>query len=47
MHHHARAGLPELAHDATFAVAGQDWTADIDALAVRSGGGKFVREILP
>jgi CO/xanthine dehydrogenase Mo-binding subunit len=28
---------------ATFAVAGQDWTADIDALAVRSGGGKFVR----
>jgi CO/xanthine dehydrogenase Mo-binding subunit len=26
---------------ATFAVAGQDWTADIDALAVRSGSGEF------
>jgi CO/xanthine dehydrogenase Mo-binding subunit len=28
---------------ATFAVAGQAWTADIDALAVRRGAGKFVR----
>jgi CO/xanthine dehydrogenase Mo-binding subunit len=28
---------------ATFSVAGQAWTADIDALAVRRGGGKFVR----
>src|SRR5262249_58635086 len=27
---------------ATFAVAGQAWTADIDALAVRRGAGKFV-----
>src|SRR5258705_9969948 len=24
-------------------IAGQNWTADIDALAVRRGGGKFVR----
>jgi CO/xanthine dehydrogenase Mo-binding subunit len=28
---------------ATFAVAGQAWTADIDALAVRRGAGKYVR----
>ncbi len=28
---------------ATFAVSGQPWTADIDALAVRRGAGKFVR----
>jgi CO/xanthine dehydrogenase Mo-binding subunit len=28
---------------ATFEVAGQAWTADIDALAVRRGAGKFVR----
>jgi CO/xanthine dehydrogenase Mo-binding subunit len=28
---------------ATFAVAGQPWTADIDALAVRRGTGKFAR----
>jgi len=28
---------------ATFAIAGEEWTADIDALAVRSGSGKFVR----
>jgi CO/xanthine dehydrogenase Mo-binding subunit len=28
---------------ATFAMAGQEWTADIDALAVRRGAGKFVR----
>jgi len=28
---------------ATFAVAGQAWTADIDALAIRHGGGDFVR----
>jgi CO/xanthine dehydrogenase Mo-binding subunit len=28
---------------ATFPVAGQTWTADIDALAVRRGGGRFVR----
>ena len=28
---------------ATFAVGGQPWTADIDALAVRRGTGKFVR----
>ena len=27
----------------TFAVGGQAWTADIDALAVRRGAGKFVR----
>jgi CO/xanthine dehydrogenase Mo-binding subunit len=28
---------------ASFPVAGQTWTADIDALAVRKGAGKFVR----
>jgi CO/xanthine dehydrogenase Mo-binding subunit len=28
---------------ATFTVAGQAWTADIDALAVRAGAGKFAR----
>jgi CO/xanthine dehydrogenase Mo-binding subunit len=28
---------------ATFPVAGQTWRADIDALAVRKGGGKFAR----
>src|SRR6202790_901741 len=28
---------------ATFAIAGQAWTADIDALALRKGAGKFVR----
>ena len=28
---------------ATFAVGGQPWTADIDALAVRRGAGKYVR----
>ena len=28
---------------ATFAVGGQPWTADIDALALRRGTGKFVR----
>src|SRR6266850_822439 len=28
---------------ATFPVAGQTWTADIDALAVRKGGGKYAR----
>jgi CO/xanthine dehydrogenase Mo-binding subunit len=28
---------------ATFPVAGQTWTADIDALAVRRGGGKYER----
>lgn len=28
---------------ATFTVCEQPWTADIDALAVRSGGGRFVR----
>jgi CO/xanthine dehydrogenase Mo-binding subunit len=28
---------------ATFAIAGQAWTADIDALAVRKSAGKFVR----
>ena len=28
---------------ATFPIAGQTWTADIDALAVRKGGGKFAR----
>jgi CO/xanthine dehydrogenase Mo-binding subunit len=28
---------------ATFPVAGQTWTADIDALAVRRGGGKYAR----
>ena len=29
--------------EATFSVAGQPWTAEIDALAVRRGAGKFVR----
>ena len=28
---------------ATFTVAGEEWTADIDALAMRRGGGDFVR----
>jgi CO/xanthine dehydrogenase Mo-binding subunit len=28
---------------ATFTIAGQPWTADIDALAVRTGGGGFAR----
>jgi CO/xanthine dehydrogenase Mo-binding subunit len=28
---------------ATFSISGQKWTADIDALAVRRGGGKFER----
>ena len=28
---------------ATFPIAGQTWTADIDALAVRKGGGKYAR----
>ena len=28
---------------ATFTVAGEEWTADIDALAIRHGGGDFVR----
>src|SRR5712671_2818433 len=28
---------------ATFSVVGQNWTADIDALAVRRGGGKYAR----
>jgi CO/xanthine dehydrogenase Mo-binding subunit len=28
---------------ATFSIGGQPWTADIDALAVRRGAGKFVR----
>src|SRR5262245_65543670 len=28
---------------ATFALAGQAWTADIDALAVRRGAGKYIR----
>jgi CO/xanthine dehydrogenase Mo-binding subunit len=28
---------------ATFPIAGQAWSADIDALAVRKGGGKYVR----
>ena len=28
---------------ATFTVAGEEWTADIDALAMRHGGGDFVR----
>jgi CO/xanthine dehydrogenase Mo-binding subunit len=49
---HARNGVSgAMAHgfnrwawsQATFAVAGQAWTADIDALAVRRGAGKFVR----
>jgi len=28
---------------ATFAIGGEEWTSDIDALAVRYGGGKFMR----
>jgi CO/xanthine dehydrogenase Mo-binding subunit len=49
---HARNGVTgAMAHSfnrwawarATFAVSGQPWTADIDALAVRRGTGKFVR----
>jgi CO/xanthine dehydrogenase Mo-binding subunit len=28
---------------ATFTISGQQWSADIDALAVRYGGGKFIR----
>src|SRR5215468_6348136 len=28
---------------ATFAIAGEEWTSEIDALAVRYGGGKFMR----
>ena len=28
---------------ATFAIAGEEWTADIDALALRSGAGEFAR----
>jgi CO/xanthine dehydrogenase Mo-binding subunit len=49
---HARKGVTgAMAHgfnrwawsQATFVVAGQAWTADIDALAVRRGAGKFVR----
>jgi CO/xanthine dehydrogenase Mo-binding subunit len=49
---HARNGMTgAMAHGfsrwawarATFAVGGQPWTADIDALAVRRGPGKFVR----
>ena len=28
---------------ATFAIGGEPWTADIDALAVRRAGGEFVR----
>jgi len=49
---HARNGVTgAMAHgfnrwawsQATFAVAGQAWTADIDALAVRRGAGKYVR----
>jgi CO/xanthine dehydrogenase Mo-binding subunit len=49
---HARSGVTgAMAHgfnrwawsQATFAVSGQAWTADIDALAVRRGAGKYVR----
>ena len=49
---HARNGVTgAMAHgfnrwawsQATFALGGQTWTADIDALAVRRGAGKFVR----
>src|SRR5262245_4368869 len=49
---HARNGVTgAMAHSfnrwawsqATFAVAGQAWTADIDALAVRRGAGKYIR----
>jgi CO/xanthine dehydrogenase Mo-binding subunit len=49
---HARNGVTgAMAHafnrwawsQATFAISGQPWTGDIDALAVRKGAGKFVR----
>jgi CO/xanthine dehydrogenase Mo-binding subunit len=49
---HARDGVTAaMAHgfsrwawaQATFPIAGEAWTADIDALAVRKGAGKFVR----
>jgi CO/xanthine dehydrogenase Mo-binding subunit len=49
---HARNGLTAaMAHSfsrwawsqATFAIGGQAWTAEIDALAVRNGAGEFVR----
>ena len=49
---HARNGVTgAMAHgfnrwawaQATFAISGEAWTADIDALAVRKGAGKFVR----
>ena len=49
---HARNGVTgAMAHgfsrwawsQATFAIGGQTWTADIDALAVRKGAGKFAR----
>jgi CO/xanthine dehydrogenase Mo-binding subunit len=49
---HARNGVTgAMAHcfnrwawaQATFAISGQAWTGDIDALAVRKGAGKFVR----
>jgi CO/xanthine dehydrogenase Mo-binding subunit len=49
---HARGGVTAaMAHafsrwawsQATFMIGGQAWTADIDALAVRKGAGKFVR----
>ncbi len=49
---HARDGVTAaMAHgfnrwawsQASFAISGQPWTADIDALAVRKGAGKFVR----
>jgi CO/xanthine dehydrogenase Mo-binding subunit len=49
---HARNGVTgAMAHafsrwawsQATFAISGQPWTSDIDALAVRKGAGKFVR----
>jgi CO/xanthine dehydrogenase Mo-binding subunit len=49
---HARNGVTgAMAHafnrwawpQATFPISGQAWTADIDALAVRKGAGKFVR----
>ena len=49
---HARNGVTgAMAHafsrwawsQATFAIAGEDWTADIDSLAVRHGAGEFAR----
>jgi CO/xanthine dehydrogenase Mo-binding subunit len=49
---HARNGVTgAMAHgfsrwawsNASFTIAGQKWTADIDALAIRNGGGKFAR----